>query len=331
MSLSQPFWLLLLLFLPLLVQRYRRTRGRQHAAFQLSHRVPAAMGQTWRTQTARLLPVVRWVALALLVVAMARPQRHWIEQQVKADAIDIVLALDVSLSMLSRDFEPDRLTVAKLVASDFVEKRPYDRIGLVAFSAEAFTQCPLTTDKKVVQTYIRDLKPGILEHGTAIGLGLATAVNRLRESPAASKVVILLTDGENNVPNQVPQPLQAAEIARTLGVRVYTIGIGTEGNVLTPEGQNPDGSYFFAYRFTKFDTQLLQEISLRTRGKFYRSESAEDLAGIYAEIDQLEKTKIEFTENYHTDELFIWPAGLAIALLLLEILLRYFALRTITV
>ena len=170
---------------------------------------------------------------------------------------------------------------------------------------------------------------GILEHGTAIGMGLATGVNRLRESPAASKVVILLTDGENNA--GYIQPLQAAEMARALGVRVYTIGIGTEGMVLTPEGINPDGSYFFAMRYTKFDTKLLQEMARLTQGKFFRARTVEDLAGVYDEIDRLEKTKIEYSENYHTDELFIWPAGLAIALLLLEILLRYFALRTITV
>lgn len=329
MALAQPFWLILLFFLILLVRRHRATRGRQHAAFQLSQGIPAGLGQTWRTRAARLLPYLRWLALALLIVAMARPQRHWIERKVKADAIDIVLAMDVSLSMLSRDFSPDRLSVAKLVAVDFVEKRPYDRIGLVAFSAEAFTQCPLTTDKVVVQNFIRELKPGILEHGTAIGMGLATAVNRLRESPAASKVVILLTDGENNA--GYIQPLQAAEMARALGVRVYTVGIGTEGMVLTPEGINPDGSYFFAMRYTKFDTKLLQEMARLTQGKFFRARTVEDLAGVYDEIDQLEKTKIEFSENYHTDELFIWPAGLAIALLLLEILLRYFALRTITV
>lgn len=286
-------------------------------------------GLTWRVWTRRWLPWLRWLALAALVVAMARPRHQWQEEKVKADAVDIMLALDISPSMLSRDFEPDRLSVAKRVAADFVEKRPYDRLGLVAFSAEAFTQCPLTTDRRVVQQFLRDLQVGRLEDGTAIGMGLATAVNRLKDSPARSKVVILLTDGENNA--GYIQPLKAAEIAQTLGIRVYTVGIGTTGIVMSPVRRNPDGTYDYAPRQMEFNTDLLHEIANLTGGKFYLARSAKDLEGIYNEIDQLEKTKIDVTVIHRTTELFYWFVGIAVALLLLEALLRWTVLRSVTV
>lgn len=271
---------------------------------------------------------LRWAALGFLVLAMARPQKKWEQEKIKADALDIVLALDISPSMLSRDFDPDRLSVAKRVAIDFVEKRPYDRLGLVAFSAEAFTQCPLTTDRRVVQAFIRELQTGRLEDGTAIGMGLATAVNRLKDSPSRSKVVILLTDGENNA--GYISPMQAAEIAQSLGVRVYTVGIGTEGVVMSPAQRLPDGSYAFAPRHMMFDTDLLREIAKVTDGKFYRAYSEQDLEGIYAEIDRLEKTKIEVSMVRRTTDYFHWFIGAAAALLLLEMLGQWWLFRTIT-
>ncbi len=325
MTLAQPVWLLLLLPLAFLAWRGRRLTG-------ISLRLPQAddsMGNsTWRTRARRGLPLLRWAAVGLLVLAMARPQRKWEQEKVKADAVDIVLALDISPSMLSRDFDPDRLAVAKKVAIDFVENRPYDRIGLVAFSAEAFTQCPLTTDRRVVQSFIRELQVGRLEDGTAIGMGLATAVNRLKESPSLSKVVILLTDGENNA-GYIP-PLKAAEIAKTLGVRVYTVGIGTEGIVLSPHQRLPDGSYAFAPRQMTFDTDLLEEIAAETNGKFYRAYSERDLEGIYEQIDQLEKTRIEVSVVRRTTDYFHWFVGLAVIFLLFEILGRWGMLKTIT-
>lgn len=283
----------------------------------------------WRTQVRPGLPMLRFLALALLVVALARPQRRWQEEKIQADGLDIVLALDISPSMLSKDFDPDRLAVAKRVASDFVENRPYDRLGLVAFSAEAFTQCPLTTDRRMVQKFIRDLQMGRLQDGTAIGLGLATAVNRLKDSPARSKVVILLTDGENNAGEEMP-PLRAAEIAQSLGVRVYTVGIGTDGIVLSPAQRNPDGSYIFAPRQMSFDTELLRQIATVTNGKFYRAYSETDLEGIYAEIDQLEKTKVEITTLQRIQDWFGWFVGAAVVLLLLEMVLRWGLLRSVT-
>jgi len=323
-SFAQPFWLLLLLLLPLLVRRQRGATGLTLRMTQTG--IPVS---NWRTGTRRWLPPLRWVALTLLIVAMARPQLRWQEEKIQADAVDIMLALDISPSMLSKDFDPDRLAVAKRVAIDFVEKRPYDRLGLVAFSAEAFTQCPLTTDRHVVQKFIQDLQLGRLQDGTAIGLGLATAVNRLKDSPARSKVVILLTDGENNAGEEM-RPMRAAEIAQTLGVRVYTVGIGTDGIVLSPAQRNPDGSYAFAPRQMSFDTELLRQIAATTNGKFYRAYSEEDLEGIYAEIDQLEKTKVEVTTVARTQDWFHWFIAAAVLLLLIETLLRWGLLRSVT-
>jgi Ca-activated chloride channel family protein len=237
--------------------------------------------------------------------------------------------MDISPSMLSRDFEPDRLAVAKQVAIDFVEKRPHDRIGLVAFSAEAFTQCPLTADKKMVQNFIRELTVGRLEDGTAIGMGLATALNRIKTSAAKSKIVILLTDGENNAGDI--SPVQAAEIAGTLGIRVYTVGIGTEGYVMSPVQRAPNGSYLFSPRFVTFDTELLQQMAAMTNGRFFRAYSERDLAGIYNEIDRLEKTRIEVNTLRRTTELAGYFIIIALLFIFSELMLRWFIVRTIII
>lgn len=323
MTLAAPYWLLLLLPLALL---WRRTRAQE-----ILLRMPQdnmALGATWRAKARKWWPYLRWLTLALLVIAMARPQRKWQEEKIKADALDILLAMDISPSMLSKDFDPDRLSVAKKVAIDFVDKRPHDRLGLVAFSAEAFTQCPLTSDRKVVESFIHELTVGRLEDGTAIGMGLATAINRLKDSPSKSKIVILLTDGENNA--GYISPMQAAEIAKTLGVRVYTVGIGTDGIVMSPAQHNPDGSYAFAPRHMMFDTELLRQIADYTNGKFYRAYSESDLEGIYDEIDRLEKTKIEVSTVQRTSDYFGWFLTAAVVLLLLELLGKWSLLRSIT-
>lgn len=323
MSLADPLWLLL--FLPLAWLIWRKQAG---ISLRVPHPHTSLADRSYRTILRGKLPVLRWFALGLLILAIARPQRHWEEDKIKADALDIVLSMDISPSMLSRDFEPDRLAVAKRVAADFVEKRPHDRIGLVAFSAEAFTQCPLTTDRRVVQTFIHELAVGRLEDGTAVGMGLATAINRLKDSPSRSKIVVLLTDGENNA--GYIAPLKAAEIAKSLGVRVYTVGIGTEGIVMSPAQRNPDGSYAYAPRFMKFDTQLLEEIAATTGGKFYRAFSERDLKAIYAEIDRLEKTKIEISTLRRSMDYFHWLIGAAVVLLLMEILGTWGLLRSTT-
>ncbi len=323
MSFAAPFWLFLFLPLAWLI------RHRESGFFLRITQPDRSSGNPgFRTQVRSKLSLLRWIALVMLILAMARPQRKWEEEKIKADALDIVLSMDISPSMLSKDFDPDRLTVAKRVAAEFVEKRPHDRIGLVAFSAEAFTQCPLITDRRVVETFINELAVGRLDDGTAIGMGLATAVNRLKDSPSRSKIVVLLTDGENNA--GYIAPLKAAEIAHTLGIRVYTVGIGTEGVVMSPAQRNSDGSYSFAPRFTKFDTNLLAEIATATEGKFYRAFSERDLEAIYAEIDQLEKTKIEVSTVRRSKDYYHWLIGAAVLLLLLEILGTWGILRSIT-
>lgn len=322
MTLAAPLWLLLLL--PLV---WWMKRKQQQNALRLPQAASGSLVENWRTKLRSRILWLRWMALIALIVAMARPQLKWNEEKIKADALDIVLSMDISPSMLSRDFEPDRLTVSKQVAADFVENRPHDRIGLVAFSAEAFTQCPPTTDKKVVKSFIRELTVGRLEDGTAIGMGLATAVNRLKDSPSKSKVVVLITDGENNA--GYIAPMQAAEMANTLGIRVYTVGIGTEGVVMSPAQRNPDGSYSFAPRFMHFDTQLLEEMAATTGGRFYRARSERDLKYIYGEIDRLEKTKIEVTTIRRTTDYFHWFIGAAVVFLLLELLGAWLFLRSV--
>jgi len=273
------------------------------------------------------LPILRALAFASLVIAMTRPQNVLEQQEVKAEGIDIMLVMDLSSSMLAQDFKPDRLEVSKAVASEFVRKREYDRMGLVVFAGEAFTQCPLTTDHGVLQEFLASLECGMLEDGTAIGMGLASSVNRLKESEAKSKVVILLTDGDNNA--GYIQPITAAEIAKEFDVRVYTIGVGTMGSAYAPVGRLPGNRYRFGLVTVKIDEALLRQISSMTGGKYFRATTNEGLQEIYAEIDELEKTEIEVTtikrysEKYH---LFVFWG---LIFLLLEVILRYSVLRAI--
>ncbi len=326
MTFAQPLWLILLLLIPLALRRTGRDGG-VRAIVSLG--APEGPWQGWRAAIRARLPLLRWVALGLLALAMARPQRQWQEQKIKADALDIMLSMDVSLSMLNRDFNPNRLTVAKAVASDFVENRPYDRIGLVAFDGEAFTLCPLTTDRRVVKQYIQTLQVARVAEGTAIGLGLATAANRLKDSPSKSKIIILLTDGINNA--GFMDPLDAANIAQSLGIKVYTIGVGTEGDVLAPSSRKPDGTYFYDFQPQTFDPKPLENIAALTGGKFYLARSEKALDDIYKEIDQLEKTKVEISSIRRTSDYFQWFIAAAVLLLLVDALLRWGFLRSVTI
>jgi len=329
MTFAQPLWLLLLLLLPVLMFQYKRNTRKRHVTLQVS-RLQAMKGiKTWVVYARNWIQLLRWITLALLITAMARPQLLWHEDTVEVEAIDIMLVMDVSPSMLSKDFSPDRLSVAKEMAISFISRRPYDRLGLVAFSGGAFTQCPLTNDRRILQAFVNNLQAGRLPDGTAIGMGIATAVQHIDKSESKSKIVLLLTDGEQNAGDM--GPLTAAAIAKSLGIRVYTIGLGSEGLVLSPSYQNRDGSFAFTQRQMAFDTRLLAEIADITKGKFYRARTAEDLNGIYTEIENLEKTKVTKVSLKRTTELFFWFLNAAFCLLGLEMLLRWGPLRVITV
>lgn len=281
--------------------------------------------KTWKHYLRHLLFVIRLLVIALLIVVLARPQSSESWENSSTEGIDIVMAIDVSTSMLARDLKPDRLEAAKEVAIQFISGRPYDRIGLVVFSGESFTQCPLTTDHAVVNNLLRETETGILEDGTAIGNGLATSVSRLKESEAISRVVILLTDGENNR-GEIP-PLTAAEIAKTFGIRVYTIGVGTEGTAPYPV-QTPFGSRIQQVP-VKIDEESLQSIADITEGKYFRATDNDKLASIYDEIDELEKSKIEIKEFSKKQEEFQPFALAAFILLIVGLLLKVSVFRNI--
>lgn len=322
-----PELLLLLLVLPLTAFWYYLRRRERYATLRLPSLEPLAGVSSLRGRLRASLPLLRALAFSALVIALARPQEVLQEEEVKAEGIDIFLVMDLSSSMLAQDFKPDRLEVSKRVAAEFVDKRTYDRIGLSVFAGEAFTQCPLTTDHRVVKEFLANLKCGILEDGTAIGMGLATAVNRLKDSESKSKVVILLTDGVNNA--GYIKPLTAAEIAAEFGVRVYTIGVGSTGDALTPVSRRSDGRYIFGLARVEIDEELLRQIADMTDGAYFRATSAESLERIYAEIDQLEKTEIEVTVVKRYSEEFHRFALWGLIFLGLELFLRYSVFRTI--
>ncbi|MBS1625911.1 MAG: VWA domain-containing protein [Bacteroidetes bacterium] len=271
-------------------------------------------------------PLLRILSIGFLLVALARPQNSYDESSSTTEGIDIVLAMDVSTSMLSQDFKPNRLEAAKSVALDFVEGRPHDRIGLVVFAGESFTQCPVTIDHTIVKNQLKDIKNGILEDGTAIGMGLSTAVQRLKDSESKTKVVILMTDGVNN--RGIIDPRMAADIAVQFGVRCYTIGVGKNGQALTPVAMGPNG-LIFDYAEVQIDEALLRTIADKTGGKYYRSTDNKSLKAIFEQIDKLEKTKINVSAWTHKTEKFHLFALIAAALLLIEWVLRYTVLRSI--
>ena len=273
------------------------------------------------------LPLLRIASLTLLLVAIARPQTSFDEEKVTTEGIDIVLAIDVSGSMLSEDFSPNRIGAAKKEAMEFVDNRPHDRIGMVVFSGESFTQCPITIDHAVLKGQIDKVQNGLMEDGTAIGNGLATCVDRLRESTARSRVVILMTDGVNNRGSVSPE--DAADIAVQYKVRVYTVGIGTNGKARTPVAMGPDGKLIFDYVPVEIDEARLKQIAKKTGGQYFRATDNKTLKAIYAQIDKLEKTKIEVSAYQRKTEKFYAFVLLAGIFLMIEILLRYLVVRAI--
>lgn len=318
------FWLLLLI--PAMGIYDLLSAGRRHPKILLSTFAYFDQSNVWNALV-RLPFLLRAAGVALLILALARPQSQLSWQDVTTEGIDIIIAMDVSASMLARDFEPDRLVSAKAVAEKFIKARPSDRIGLVVYEGESFTQCPLTTDHAILIDLLREIKPGMVEGGTAIGMGLATSVNRLRDSDAKSKVVILLTDGDNNAGSI--SPTTAAEIAREFGIRVYTIGVGSRGKALSPVGIYPDGRYRFDYVDVRIDEEALQKIADLTDGKYFRATNSEALDTIYKEIDRLEKTKISVTEHSRHAEKYFWFAVIGAGLIFSEYLYRTLFLQTL--
>lgn len=314
----QFFWLLLLL--PLALLWYFFKRREQVASVKLSS-IKAFSTPSFLAQLKPLLFVLRLLALASIITALARPQTKDISTRTKTTkGIDIVMAIDVSSSMLARDLKPNRLAALKEVASDFIKQRPSDRIGLVAYAGESYTKTPITSDKSIVLGALREITYGQLEDGTAIGMGLATSVNRLKESKAISKVIILLTDGVNN--SGFIEPQTAADLAVEYGIKTYTIGLGTNGNALTPVAYRRDGSFQYGMRQVEIDEALLKDIATVTGGKYFRATDNEKLEEIYEEINKLEKTEIEEFKYTRFEEKFRLWVFLAGALLLLEWALR---------
>jgi Ca-activated chloride channel family protein len=320
---AQPAFFGLLILLPVLIFWEIKKSDRAQATIMVSSVGQFRGARSWKNILRPLPFIFRMLALACIIFALARPQTRNDEQLVTGEGIDIVLCLDISGSMLAQDFTPNRMEAAKNVAGEFIDHRPTDRIGLVIFSGESFTMCPLTTDRIVLKTQLANVQSGLLEDGTAIGSGLATGVDRLRSSPSKSKVIILLTDGENN--GGLIDPNTAKEIAKSVGVKVYTVGMGTEGFAPVPI-QTPSGVIYQKEK-VNIDEKLLTQIATETGGRYYRAKDNESLKNIYNEIDQLEKSKIETTTLRRYTEQF-YPFALAAALLLLlELLLRWTLLR----
>lgn len=318
-------WLLLLLVLAVayyILYIYRRgTASIKISTTQTLRGAP----RTFRYYLRHLPALLRVGAIALLIVALARPQSSEEGSEITSEGIDIIMAMDISSSMLARDFEPDRITAAKQVASSFVADRYGDRIGIVVFAGESYTQSPLTTDQATIQTLLGRVRSGVIDDGTAIGDGLATAINRLRESEAKSKVVILLTDGVNNRGSIAP--LLAAEIAKEQGIKVYTIGVGKNGNAPYPRVDMYGNVVDYVQVKVEIDEQTLREISRTTGGEYFRATDENSLQSIYDQINQLERSKVEIYEyTTYNEEYLIWVVA-AFVLLMAEFVTRTLIIR----
>lgn len=324
MSFAYPYLLLLLPLLPLFAW-WKRKQGREAALLYSSTQIVRGITGLSRSRAGTFLRRMRWITLALLILGLARPQIGEGETQVTASGIDIVVALDLSGSMTSEDFQlrgqrVNRLDIAKEVLSQFIARRSNDRIGLVAFAGRAYIASPLTLDHDFLLQNLERLNLGTIEDGTAIGSALSAALNRLRDLTAKSKVAILMTDGQNNA-GKVP-PLTAAEAAQTLGVKVYTIGVGTRGQAPMPV-IDPFGRKAYRNVPVNIDEETLTRIARMTGGKYFRADSADTLRDIYAEIDQLEKTEVQVKKYQRYRELYAWLVGPGLFLLLLEIILSH--------
>ena len=324
---AHPHYLIFLALIPILAFWYFKRRKGRGGTLRFSHL--GIIKEAYRPSAARarhLLFILRLLILGLLIVAFARPQSGVKGEEVITQGIDIVLAMDVSSSMLAEDIKPNRVDASKQVAAEFVRGRKNDRIGMIVFAGEAFTQCPLTLDYGIVLTFLDQIHVHMIEDGTAVGMGLATAVNRLRNSEAKSKVIILLTDGRNN--RGEVDPLTAAQAAQAFDVRIYTIGAGTRGSALYPV-QDP----FFGKRYVPMpvdiDEETLRKIADLTGGQYFRATDRRQLNSIYKEIDEMEKTKIHVKEYTRYSELFVYFLLAGFFILLAEIVLTHTLFRKI--
>tara|TARA_X000000368_G_C22985830_1_gene692101 strand:+ start:278 stop:1267 length:990 start_codon:yes stop_codon:yes gene_type:complete len=320
---SEFFYLLIIPFVYTIWYFFKKRNINSEILF--SNLGPLNKTKTLKSKLRSLPQILNIIAICLLIIALARPQSSTNWEESTTEGIDIVLSMDISGSMLAEDLKPNRLEASKNVAVDFISKRVNDRIGLVIFSGESFTQCPLTTDHNVLINLFKDVKSGMVEDGTAIGMGLATAVNRLKDSDAISKVIILLTDGVNN--KGVVAPFTAAEIAKKFGIRVYTIGVGSEGYAPYPF-QTPFGIQYQDVE-VQIDEETLQNIATVTDGKYFRATNNSKLKEIYKDIDKLEKSKIEITEFHKRSEEFSSFAIPAFLILLFGFILEKTYLKQI--
>ena len=325
-SFAYPAFLYFLLIIPLLGWWYWKKENSISPDLTYSSlQMFAGLKPSLKERLRHLPAVLRILALVFLIIAVARPQTFSSGENIYTEGIDIVMVLDTSGSMLAEDFSPNRLEAAKSVIDDFVAGRTTDKIGLVIFSAESFTQCPLTIDYPVLRNLLKEIKSGVLTDGTAIGIAIANGINRVKDSKAKSKIMILLTDGMNNVPEM--DPLTAAQIAQTFGIRIYTIGVGTMGQAPYPF-DTPFGKRYSMIP-VEIDENLLRQIAQTTGGNYFRATNNKKLAEIYSEIDKLEKTRVEVTSYRHASELyFIW-ALFGFLILLGEVIISKIYLKRI--
>ena len=328
MEFAKPHWLwLFLIYIPLILMYLKRYKKAQPSVQISSLKAFKGLSTSYKVYLRHGLFVLRLLAVGCLIIIICRPQTHDSWETSKTEGTDIILAMDMSTSMLARDFKPDRFEAAKDVASQFISGRESDNIGIVIFAGESFTLVPMTTDKTVLLNYVKEIKMNMLEDGTAIGDGLATAINRIKDGKAKSKSIILLTDGSNNT--GVVAPLTAAEIAAKFGIKVYTIGIGTMGNAMFPVGINVFGKVEYQSLPVVIDEATLKSISQKTGGQYFRATSKNVLKDVFKEIDKLEKTELDVRKFSQTEDNFMPWALLLLILVCLDLGLRYTILRNI--
>jgi Ca-activated chloride channel family protein len=321
---AYPGTLVLLALVPLMIWWYILRGNRQQGTILVSSVFSFRNTQSWKRVLRHIPFILRMLAMICLIIALARPQQRNDQQLVTGEGIDIILCMDVSGSMLAQDFTPNRLEAMKQVAADFVDQRPTDRIGLVIFAGESFTSAPLTSDRTILKSQIYNAQSNFLADGTAIGDGLSTSVERLKSSRSKTRIIILLTDGENQ--GGLIDPLTAKEIAKSMDIRVYTIGMGTEGYAPAPM-QTPGGGVEMQRQKVNIDENLLRQIAAETGGLYFRARDNNALKNIYAEIDKLEKSRVEITALTRFTEKFTPLAIAAAIFLFLEMLLRYTLFR----